>query len=284
MTQARILSGEPVAAALLERARREMEALPVAPHLHVVRVGEDPASVSYVKTKANRARKIGMRSTVHALPPETSEAELLELVDRLNADPDVHGLLVQLPFPPGSPIRKAAVLERLHPDKDVDGLTVASTGRLWSDEPGLLPCTPAGIVTLLDHYEIPLEGRRAVIVNRSALVGKPLAALFLRRNATVTIAHSRTRDMAAVCREADVLVSAVGRADFITPDMVKPGATVVDVSINRVDGRVVGDVHPGVAEVAGALTPVPGGVGLMTVAHLLHNTVLAARMQQAANV
>lgn len=276
---ARLLSGEPVARALLERAQSLMVGLPVAPHLAVVRVGEDPASVSYVRTKASRARRIGLRSTVHALPETTGEAELLGLVSRLNADPDVHGLLVQLPFPAGSGIDRSRVLAALDPDKDVDGLHVVNAGRLWADEPGLVPCTPAGVLSLLDHYGIGLEGRRVVIIGRSTLVGKPLAGLMLRRNATVTVAHSRSRDLAGLCRSAEVLVAAVGRAGLVTPGAVAPGATVVDVGINRVDGRIVGDVDPAVAGVAGALTPVPGGVGLLTVAHLLLNTVLAARLQ-----
>lgn len=276
---ARPLPGGPVADAILERARVLMAGLPVVPQLAVVRVGEDPASVSYVRTKANRARRIGLRSTVHALPDTTTEAELLSLVRGLNADQDVHGLLVQLPFPPGSGINPARVLAAVSPDKDVDGLHVVNTGRLWAGEPGLRPCTPAGVLSLLDHYEIGLEGRRVVIVGRSALVGKPLAALMLERHATVTIAHSRSRDLAGLCRSAEVLVAAVGRAGLVTPDMVAPGATVVDVGINRVDGRIVGDVDPAVEQVAGALTPVPGGVGLLTVAHLLLNTVLAARSQ-----
>jgi methylenetetrahydrofolate dehydrogenase (NADP+)/methenyltetrahydrofolate cyclohydrolase len=276
---ARPLPGDVVANAVLLRAQELMRLLPVTPHLHVVRVGEDPASVSYVKTKANRARKIGLESTVHALPAETGEDELVALVERLSLDDAVHGVLVQLPFPEGSHIRKDRVLAALNPDKDVDGLTHVNIGRLWSDEPGLRPCTPAGVLSLLDHYEVPLKGRRAVIIGRSNLVGKPLAALLLSRHATVTLAHSRTRELAAVAREADILVAAVGRAGIVTPDMVRPGAVVVDVGINRVDGQVVGDVAPEVASVAGALTPVPGGVGLLTVAHLLLNTVLAARQQ-----
>ncbi|HWG84233.1 MAG TPA: tetrahydrofolate dehydrogenase/cyclohydrolase catalytic domain-containing protein [Deinococcales bacterium] len=277
--QARSLPGDAVANAVLERAREIMATLPVTPHLHVVRVGEDPASVSYVKTKANRAKRIGLESTVHALPDDTSEGDLLELVRRLSLDEEAHGMLVQLPFPPGSSIRKERVLEAIHPDKDVDGLTAVNIGRLWSDEPGLRPCTPAGVISLLDHYGVELKGRRAVIIGRSNLVGKPLAALMLARHATVTLAHSRTQDLAAVAREADVLVAAVGKAGVVTRDMVRPGATVIDVGINRVDGQIVGDVSPDVAEVAGALTPVPGGVGLLTVAHLLLNTVLAARQQ-----
>ncbi|HEX2863743.1 MAG TPA: tetrahydrofolate dehydrogenase/cyclohydrolase catalytic domain-containing protein [Deinococcales bacterium] len=282
MNAAAVLSGEPVAAAILEQAREVMAGLSgVVPNLVVVRVGEDPASVSYVKTKANRARKIGMRSSVVALPEDATEADLLGVVRGLAADPDVHGVLVQLPFPASSAIRKDAVLSEIPAAKDVDGLTDASVGRLWSDEPGLVPCTPSGVLSLLDHYSIPILGKRAVIVGRSTLVGKPLAALLLRRHATVTLAHSRTRPLAEVTREADILVAATGKAGLITPEMVKPGATVIDVGINRVDGKIVGDVDPAVAEVAAALTPVPGGVGLLTVAHLLLNTALAAQVQTA---
>ncbi|MGL5005045.1 MAG: bifunctional 5,10-methylenetetrahydrofolate dehydrogenase/5,10-methenyltetrahydrofolate cyclohydrolase, partial [Casimicrobium sp.] len=188
-----------------------------------------------------------------------------------------------LPFPKGSSIREDVVLEAIHPDKDVDGLHVVNTGRLWSGRQGLQSCTPAGIISMLDHFGVQLEGKRVVIINRSQLVGKPLAALCLMRNATVTIAHSRTKDLASVAREADVLVSGVGRQNFITPEFVKPGAVVVDVSINRifVDGeeKLVGDCASEVWNVAGAITPVPGGVGPMTVSHLLYNTVLAAKIQ-----
>jgi methylenetetrahydrofolate dehydrogenase (NADP+)/methenyltetrahydrofolate cyclohydrolase len=283
MSNPLILSGDAAAEALLNRARAELETLSVKPHLHVVRVGDDPASVSYTRMKARRAKKVGLESTLTELPADTTEAQLLELIERLNNDAGTHGILVQLPFPKGSPIREAAVLEAISPDKDVDGLHVVNVGRLWSGRPGLRPCTPAGVISMLDHYGIDLAGKNVVIINRSQLVGKPLAALCLERNATVTIAHSKTADLAAVARGADVLVTAVGRVGFITPEMVKPGAVVVDVSINRVhvDGadKLVGDCAPGVAEVSSAITPVPGGVGPMTVSHLLYNTVLAAKRQ-----
>lgn len=283
MTQARSLAGDPAAEALLNRAREEMQTLSAVPHLHVVRIGDDPASVSYTRMKARRAKRVGLESTLSELPADTTEADLLEFIDQLNADPGTHGILVQLPFPKGSKIRESAVLETISPDKDVDGLHVVNVGRLWAGQPGLRPCTPAGIITMLDFYGLPLEGQRVVIINRSQLVGKPLAALMLERNATVTIAHSRTQDMDAVTREADVLVSAVGRIHFITADMVKPGAVVIDVSTNRivVDGadKLTGDVHADVWNVAGAVSPSPGGVGPMTVAHLLYNTVLACKRQ-----
>jgi methylenetetrahydrofolate dehydrogenase (NADP+) / methenyltetrahydrofolate cyclohydrolase len=279
-----ILDGNIAAAALLEKAKSELSSLHVKPHLHVIRVGDDPASVSYTRMKAKRAKKIGLDSTLTELPADTSQAELLELLHKLNADTKTHGILVQLPFPKGSSIEEKVVLETILPDKDVDGLHVVNTGRLWAGQPGLRSCTPAGIISMLDYFGILLEGKRVVIINRSQLVGKPLAALCLERNATVTIAHSRTQNLQGVAKEADVLVTAVGRAGFITPEFVKSGAVVVDVSVNRivVDGaeKLVGDCTPEVFEVASAITPVPGGVGPMTVSHLLYNTVLAAKMQQ----
>jgi methylenetetrahydrofolate dehydrogenase (NADP+) / methenyltetrahydrofolate cyclohydrolase len=283
---AQILAGDPAAAALLERARQEMLELPFVPHLHVVRLGDDPASVSYTRMKARRAIKVGLHSTLHELAASTSEAELLGFVQRLNADPAANGILVQLPFPKGSGIRESVILGAIHPDKDVDGLHPTNVGRLWSGQPGLRPCTPAGTISMLDHYGISLEGKHVVIINRSQLVGKPLAALALERNATVTLAHSRTKDLPTLTRSADVLVTAVGRVDFITAQMVKPGAVVLDVSINRIvdssgADKLVGDCAAGVSDVAGALTPVPGGIGPMTVSHLLYNTVLAAKLQQA---
>jgi methylenetetrahydrofolate dehydrogenase (NADP+) / methenyltetrahydrofolate cyclohydrolase len=280
-----ILDGNIAAAALLERAQRELEGLPSKPHLHVIRLGDDPASVSYTRMKTKRAKKIGLDSTLTELPAETTQVALLELIAKLNADPNASGILVQLPFPKGSSIVESVVLEAIHPNKDVDGLHVFNTGRLWAGQSGLRSCTPAGIISMLDHFDIKLEGKRVVIINRSQLVGKPLAALCLERNATVTIAHSRTQNLPAVAREADVLVTAVGRVGFVTPEFVKPGAVVVDVSVNRVlvDGaeKLVGDCTPEVFDIASAITPVPGGVGPMTVSHLLYNTVLAAKLQRA---
>jgi methylenetetrahydrofolate dehydrogenase (NADP+) / methenyltetrahydrofolate cyclohydrolase len=284
MSIAQNLAGDPAAEALLNRAMLEMKALSAVPNLVVVRIGDDPASVSYTRMKTRRAKKVGMDSSLIELPTSTSELEMLELIKKLNNDDAVSGILVQLPFPKGSQPDEKRILEAIDPAKDVDGLHVINVGRLWAGEPGLRPCTPAGVISMLDFYGITLEGKRVVIINRSQLVGKPLAALMLERNATVTIAHSRTKDMAAVTREADVLVTAVGRVNFITPDMVKPGAVVIDVSINRItdesgEAKLVGDCHPDVASVAGALTPVPGGVGPMTVSHLLYNTVQACTQQ-----
>jgi len=279
---ARLLLGKPVAEAVYAELRAELARLPFTPSLHVIRVGDDPASVAYVRLKAKRARALGIQSQVHALPEETGGAELLALLDRLNEDPEVDGILVQLPLPKG--IQTARVLERIDPAKDVDGFHPLNVGRLWSQGPGvgLDPCTPAGIMRLLDHYGIEVRGRRAVVVGRSNIVGKPMAAMLLFADATVSVAHSRTQDLPGLTREAEVLVSAVGRPGYLKPEMVRPGAVVVDVGITRVGDRLVGDADPAVAEVAGALTPVPGGVGPMTVAMLMANTVRAAKRRRGA--
>ncbi|HLV13507.1 MAG TPA: bifunctional 5,10-methylenetetrahydrofolate dehydrogenase/5,10-methenyltetrahydrofolate cyclohydrolase [Trueperaceae bacterium] len=247
--------------------------LPFTPRLTFVRVGDDPASAYYVRSKERMARRVGVASETRVLPEGTSQAELLAIVAELNSDPEVDGLLVQLPAPG---VDEATVLAAIDPDKDVDGLHPLNVGRLWTGRPGLRPATPSGVIALADRYGVELEGARAVVVGRSNLVGKPLAAMLLERNATVTLAHSRTRDLAAVCRDADVLVAAVGRPGLVTADMVKPGAAVFDVGLSRVDGKVVGDVSPDVAAVAGWLTPMPGGTGLMTVAMVVANTVEAA--------
>jgi methylenetetrahydrofolate dehydrogenase (NADP+)/methenyltetrahydrofolate cyclohydrolase len=275
-----VLSGPPVAEAVYQELQARLSKLSYVPHLRVVRLGEDPASVSYVRLKDRQARKLGLSSQVDVFPESTSQDELLAHIARLNTDPEVDGILVQSPVP--KQVDFNTVLQAISPLKDVDGLTPTNAGRLWMGLEALESCTPAGVMRILKHYQIPLAGREVVIVGRSNLVGKPLAALMLRENATVTLAHSRTQDLPAVCRRADVLVAAVGKVRLITPDMVRPGAVVVDVGINRVGqnekGRdiLVGDVAPEVAEVASALTPVPGGVGPMTVAMLLHNTVVAA--------
>jgi len=251
--------------------------LPFTPRLTFVRVGDDPASAYYVRSKERMARRVGVASETRVLPEGTSQAELLAIVAELNSDPEVDGLLVQLPAPG---VDEATVLAAIDPDKDVDGLHPLNVGRLWTGRPGLRPATPSGVIALADRYGVELEGARAVVVGRSNLVGKPLAAMLLERNATVTLAHSRTRDLAAVCRDADVLVAAVGRPGLVTADMVKPGAAVFDVGLSRVDGKVVGDVSPDVAAVAGWLTPMPGGTGLMTVAMVVANTVEAAVRRQ----
>lgn len=284
---ARTLAGPPAAADLLARAAALAATLPVTPAIAFIRVGDDPASESYVRGKAKKAAELGLDSRVHALPADTTQADLHALIGTLNADPGVHGVLLQLPLP--AHLNADAALTCIDPRKDVDGLHPVSAGLLWQGQPGLRPCTPAGVMALLDHYRIPVAGQHAVIVGRSALVGRPLAGLLLNADATVTVAHRATPDLGAVTRRADLLIVAAGQAHLITPDMVRPGATVIDVGINRVPGQggarasLTGDVHPDVAGVAGALTPVPGGVGPMTVAQLMMNTVQAAAQQTPAD-
>lgn len=253
----------------------------VQPGLAVVLVGDDPASRVYVRNKGKQTVAAGMNSFEHKLPADAAEAELLALVARLNADPAVHGILVQLPLP--AHIDESEVINAIRADKDVDGFHIENVGRLSVGADALAPCTPAGCLLLLRAHLGDLTGLHAVVVGRSNIVGKPVAQLLLREHCTVTIAHSRTRDLPAVCRAADILVAAVGVAELVQGDWVKPGATVIDVGINRVDGdgdgktRLVGDVDFAAAStVAGAITPVPGGVGPMTIACLLRNTVLAA--------
>ncbi len=272
------MSGHEVAKSVYAELREVLANLDFTPALRVVRLGDDPASVSYTRLKDKRARELGLDSQVLALPEDTSQVELLELIARLNADDEVDGVLVQLPLPPHVDAQR--VLEAIDPAKDVDGFHPFNVGRLWTGGRALLPCTPAGILRILDHYGVELEGREAVIVGRSNIVGKPLAALLLGRNATVTVAHSRTRDLAAVTRRAEVLVAAVGRPGTITPEMVREGAVLVDVGINRVGDKLVGDVAPEAWTRSSAYTPVPGGVGPMTVAMLLANTVQAARWRR----
>ncbi len=272
------MRGHAVASSVYDELRQVLDTLPYTPALRVVRLGDDPASVSYTRLKNKRARELGLDSQVIALPLETSEAELLELIEELNRDELVDGILVQLPLP--GHVSESRVIEAIAPAKDVDGFHPYNVGRLWAGEDTLEPCTPAGIIRMLDHYQIELEGKEAVIVGRSNIVGKPLAALLLRRNATVTVAHSRTRDLAEVTRRAEVLVAAVGKPRFIGAGMVRPGAVLVDVGISRVDDKLVGDIDPAAHELSTAYTPVPGGVGPMTVAMLLANTVKAARLRR----
>jgi methylenetetrahydrofolate dehydrogenase (NADP+)/methenyltetrahydrofolate cyclohydrolase len=276
---ARILDGKATArsvrAEVAARAR-SLRARGVTPGLAVVLVGEDPASRVYVRNKDRAASEVGFAVRTLQLPAAIGQERLEALVGELNADPLVHGILVQLPLPGG--LEAERVIARLAPEKDVDGLTPANVAALWSGKPGLVPCTPAGCIELLDRHGIALAGKRAVVIGRSQLVGKPLAALLLARHATVTIAHSRTGDLPGVAREAEILVAAVGRARLVQQDWVRPGAAVLDVGINRLpDGTLVGDVDfEAVARVAGALTPVPGGIGPMTIAMLLENTARAA--------
>ncbi len=242
--------------------------------LATVLVGDDQASAIYVRRKQEACREAGIEPFHHPLPVETSEDDLLALVRELNADERITGILVQLPLPPQ--IEDDRVIRAVDPAKDVDGFHPINAGLLVQGLPGFLPATPAGIMELLREYDVELEGARALVIGRSNIVGKPIALLLLAENATVTMAHSRTRDLPALVRESDVVVAAVGRARMVTKDMVRPGATVIDVGINRVDGKVVGDVAEDVREVAGLVTPVPGGVGPMTIAMLLRNTVRAA--------
>ena len=250
------------------------------PGLVTVLVGEDPASQVYVRSKGGRCREVGMESFHESLPATASQTEVLDAVDRWNADDRVDGILVQAPLPEGLDFKQ--VLDRIDPGKDVDGFHPLNVGRLVANQPALRPCTPSGVMELLAAYDIPVTGANAVVVGRSDIVGKPVALLLLHQSATVTIAHSRTRDLPEVCRGADILVAAVGRARMITGDMVKPGATVIDVGINRTDDGIVGDVDfASASEVAGAITPVPKGVGPMTIAMLLQNTLDAARARHA---
>ena len=272
------LDGRAVADAIAERVRERVAAFAVAPRLVFVRVGEDPASASYVRSKQRLAQRVGLRAETLVLPAESDQDTLMASVRAIVADDDVDGVLVQLPLP--DHLDEAPVLEAIDPDKDVDGFHAVNVGRLWSGLPGMVPCTPLGLEAICDHYEIPLLGHRVVIVGRSNLVGKPAAALFLRRHATVTLAHSRTHDLAGVVGQADVVIAAVGRAGIVHGAMVRPGATVLDVGMSRVDGRIVGDVAPDVWEVAGAVTPMPGGTGPLTVAMVVQNTVTAAERRR----
>ncbi|GAB5602448.1 bifunctional methylenetetrahydrofolate dehydrogenase/methenyltetrahydrofolate cyclohydrolase [Thermus sp. FJN-A] len=278
MTLARTLSGHEVAEAVYQELRQTLETLPFVPSLRVIRLGEDPASVSYVRLKDKRARELGLRSQVEVYPEDFPEEALLRRIQELNQDPEVDGILVQLPLPQG--VRAERILEAISPLKDVDGFHPVNVGRLWSGGEGLFPCTPLGVVRLLKHYGVGLKGKEVVVIGRSNIVGKPLAGLLLREDATVTVAHSKTQDLPAVARRAEVLVVAVGRPHLVRKEWVRPGAIVVDVGVNRVEGRLLGDVHPEVAEVASALTPVPGGVGPMTVAMLMANTVRAALLRR----
>jgi methylenetetrahydrofolate dehydrogenase (NADP+)/methenyltetrahydrofolate cyclohydrolase len=282
---ARTIDGKAVAAAVRERVRGEVAAYAAAagraPTLATVLVGEDPASEIYVRNKHRACEEAGMRSVHHGLAAATGEAELLALVAGLGEDDEVDGILVQLPVP--DQIDPDAVVAAIDPGKDVDGLTPLNAGLLAHGTPGLVPCTPAGVIELLRHEGVELEGAEAVVVGRSKLVGVPLARLLLAANATVTVCHSRSRDLAATCRRADVLVAAVGVAELLGADAVKPGAVVVDVGMNRTEDGLRGDVDfAAAAAVAAAITPVPGGVGPMTIAMLLVNTLQAARMRTLA--
>lgn len=274
------LDGAALAAKLKERIRQEAAALSRPPMLAVVLAGEDPASQIYVRGKERDCAECGIRAQTHRLPAEVSQEELLSLIDRLNRAEDVDGILVQLPLPEG--VDSQPVLHALAPEKDVDCFHPLNAGLLALGEPRFLPCTPAGVLELLDAYDIPVRGRHCVIIGRSLLVGRPLAQLLTARDGTVTLCHSQTRDLPALTRQADILISAAGRRDLVTADMVKPGAAVVDVAMNRTpDGKLTGDVDfPSVEPIAGFLTPVPGGVGPMTRACLLQNVLRASRLRR----
>lgn len=271
------MDGKALAARVRAEVAREVEEIERPVGLATVLVGDDQASAIYVRRKQEACEEVGIEPIHHELSADAPEQELLALVAELNGDERVTGILVQLPLP--DHMDEGRVIRSLAPVKDVDGFHPVSAGHLLQGEPTFVAATPAGIMEILRAYEIPLLGARAVVVGRSNIVGKPMALLLLGVHATVTVCHSRTRDLAAVVREADVVVAAVGRAGMVTKDMVKAGAAVVDVGINRVEGKVVGDVAEDVREVAGHLTPVPGGVGPMTIASLLRNTVRAARYQ-----
>jgi methylenetetrahydrofolate dehydrogenase (NADP+)/methenyltetrahydrofolate cyclohydrolase len=281
-----ILEGRPVAAKVLAEVKAGVAALTantgIQPTLAVVLVGEDPASQIYVRNKKRAADDVGIASRDFLFPAGCSQAELTETIRMINADPSVHGILLQLPLPKGLDENEA--VNAIAPAKDADGLHPMSLGNLLAGKPSMVPCTPGGCLEILDHYGIPLEGAEAVVVGRSRLVGKPLAQLLLARNATVTMCHTRTRDLAAHCRRADILCVAAGRPHFITGDMVKAGAVIIDVGVNRLDtGKLAGDVDfESASKQARAITPVPGGVGLMTVAMLMKNTLLAATRQLPA--
>jgi methylenetetrahydrofolate dehydrogenase (NADP+)/methenyltetrahydrofolate cyclohydrolase len=274
---ATLINGKAFAAGLRQRIAAEVAAMRnrgITPGLAVVLVGEDPASQVYVRSKGKQTVEVGMNSYEHKLPADTAEADLLALIKRLNGDPDVNGILVQLPLP--GHMDEAAVINAIDPAKDVDGFHILNVGLLATGQKSMVPCTPLGCLMMLRDHLGSLSGKRAVVVGRSNIVGKPMAQLLLRDSATVTIAHSRTQDLPALCREADILVAAVGRAHFVKGDWIKPGATVIDVGINRTEGGLVGDVDFATAQqVAGAITPVPGGVGPMTIACLLANTLTA---------
>ncbi|MCH9757691.1 MAG: bifunctional methylenetetrahydrofolate dehydrogenase/methenyltetrahydrofolate cyclohydrolase FolD [Proteobacteria bacterium] len=274
--QTNIINGKEIANQLLTTAAEKMAAAGKPVGLAVVIVGENAASQVYVRNKVNACAKTGISSTRYDLPETLSEAELLAQIHALNADDSVHGILVQLPLPKHIDAEK--VLETIAVEKDVDGFHTTHMGRLVADLPSLRPCTPAGCMLLLQSTGVNLAGANAVVVGRSHIVGKPMAIMLINAGATVTVCNSKTKDLAAVCRNADVLVAAVGRANFITKDMIKPGAIVIDVGINRLeDGSITGDVDfAGAQGIAGAITPVPGGVGPMTIAMLVHNTLSAA--------
>lgn len=280
---AEIISGKIVSEKLRSELREEIveykNKCGIAPGLAVVMVGDDPASAVYVRNKHKACLDVGIESYQIEFPEDITEEDLLKKIDELNADDKVNGILVQLPLPSG--INEEKVIERISPDKDVDAFHPSNVGRIMIGNYSFLPCTPAGIISLLDHYNVEIAGKRCAVVGRSNIVGKPMALLLTERNGTVTLCHSKTRDLENILRESDIIVVAIGKAEFLHADMVKPGAVVIDVGINRTaEGKLVGDVAFGeVSQVASMITPVPGGVGPMTITTLLRNTLSAAKLQ-----
>ena len=277
---AQIIDGKAIAAALRGEIAAETAALKeqgITPGLAVILVGDDPASQTYVRNKQKACTEVGFYGEQINLPADTTQEQLLAVVEQLNARKDIHGILCQLPLPRG--LDDGAVIAAIDPKKDVDAFHAENVGHIMIGDQHFLPCTPAGVMELIHRSNISVEGKHCVVIGRSNIVGKPMAMLLLQENGTVTICHSRTKDLAAICRQADILVAAVGRAKFVTADMVKPGATVIDVGINRdADGKLCGDVDFAAVEpIAGAITPVPGGVGPMTIAMLMKNTLTAAK-------
>lgn len=279
---AKIIDGKAVSASVKEAVAKEAAALKekgILVGLAVVIVGNDPASRVYVNNKKKACAACGIESYEYALPEETTEEELLALVEKLNGDPAVNGILVQLPLP--RQIDEHRIIEAISPKKDVDAFHAVNVGKIMIGDFDFLPCTPSGCMDLIDSTGVPVEGKRCVVIGRSNIVGKPMAMLLLHRNGTVTICHSKTKNLKEICREADILVAAVGRPNFVTADMIKEGAVVIDVGMNRLEnGKLCGDVDfEGVSKVAGWITPVPGGVGPMTIATLMRNTLTAAKLQ-----
>ena len=277
----KIIDGKAVSESVREKIREHIVSSEISPSLAVIIVGDDPASKVYVRNKRTACEKVGIRSQIFELPGEIEESDLLGLIDTLNRCDDVNGILVQMPLP--RHISSKKIINAIVPEKDVDAFNPVNVGRIVSGDYAFVPCTPAGIIKLLDYYDIPISGKRCVVIGRSDIVGKPLSLLLLHRDATVTVCHSKTRDLNDICREADILISAVGKPLFVTSGMVKDGAVVIDVGINRVDGRLCGDVDfDGVYDKVSMITPVPGGVGPMTVTMLLQNTITAWNIQHSS--
>ena len=271
-----IIDGKKVSSQIIEHIASEVKSLKLktekSPGLAVILVGDDPASAVYVRNKNKTCTNIGFQSFENILPSDTSELKLLNLIDELNNNEHINGILVQLPLP--KHISSHKILEAIKPEKDVDGFHLQNVGRLVTGNPLFIPCTPAGIIQLLDYYSVDLEGKNAVVLGRSNIVGKPVAFLLLEKNATVTICHSRTKNLSKITRQADVLIAAIGKPNFVTADMVKDGSVIIDVGINRVEGKLVGDVdYQVVSQKVSLITPVPGGVGPMTIAMLMANTL-----------